>query len=156
MVCDEQESRQQSVLTADLKDFIRRVVVPLLVDRYLTKTKTIEHSDALPRFVGDKDFRCPPSQRIAVPQSRSTTSLSSVVQIPGLPPAEYESAMSTFLLRTGHSARKFPFLLLLGTKKIVATNRYLLNGNWLPNTRTLACIGNRRTFDNSAPQGHAV
>ncbi len=53
VVCDEQESMQQSVLTAELKDFIRRVIVPLLVGRYLTKTKTIEHSDALPRFVGD-------------------------------------------------------------------------------------------------------
>ena len=53
VVCDEQESMQQSVLAAELKDFIRRVIVPLLVDRYLTKTKTIKHSDALPRFVGD-------------------------------------------------------------------------------------------------------
>lgn len=40
-----QESRQGSLLRPELKDFIRRVVVPILVDRCLTKTKTIEHPE---------------------------------------------------------------------------------------------------------------
>jgi hypothetical protein len=33
VVCREQESRQESVLPLELKDFIRQVVVPILVER---------------------------------------------------------------------------------------------------------------------------
>jgi hypothetical protein len=52
-VSGEQDSVQGSVLTPELMDFIQRIIVPILVERYLRKTKTVEHSNVLPRFVGD-------------------------------------------------------------------------------------------------------
>ena len=38
-VCDEQESMQESLPSQELKDFIQRIIVPILVDRYLEQRK---------------------------------------------------------------------------------------------------------------------
>jgi hypothetical protein len=53
-VCDEQESMQGSLPSQELKDFIKRILVPILVDHYLEeRTNDAERGVGWPNFLAD-------------------------------------------------------------------------------------------------------